>query len=364
MILDIDKFISREKGVWNEFEKILNDIDSGSIERLSLNQIKRLSYLQSKVSEDLVRISTFSGEMELRRYLENLVARAYSTTHARTRSSIAPQKLASSGLRWFFVTFPSVFRRNFTAFAVSLGITLFGVVFGGVAVMIDGDAKEAIFPGQFSHLQQTPAERVKKEESSKRDRLKGVHSLFASSLMVNNIKVAITAMALGITWGIGTIIILFYNGVILGAVGLDYILSGQTAFVFGWLLPHGSIEIPAIIIAGQAGLILGNCILRPRGKSRRERLKAKAGDISTLIGSVAVMLVWAGMIESFFSQYHEPLLPYAVKITFGSVELALLTLFLAFAGREKWKRETSGQKTEVGGQWTEVSGQRTVKSKK
>ncbi|MCK5844518.1 MAG: hypothetical protein KAG97_07410, partial [Victivallales bacterium] len=140
MILDIDKFISREKGVWNEFEKILDDIDSGSIEKLSLDQIKRLSYLQSKVSEDLVRLSTFSGEVELRRYLENLVARAYSTTHARKPPSIASKKITSAGFRWFFVTFPSVFRRNFATFAVSLGITLFGVVFGGVAVMIDGDA--------------------------------------------------------------------------------------------------------------------------------------------------------------------------------------------------------------------------------
>ena len=344
MILDIDKFISREKGVWNEFEKILDDIDSGSIEKLSLDQIKRLSYLQSKVSEDLVRLSTFSGEVELRRYLENLVARAYSTTHARKPPSIASKKITSAGFRWFFVTFPSVFRRNFATFAVSLGITLFGVVFGGVAVMIDGDAKEAIFPGRFAHLQQTPEERVKKEERSKRDRLKGVHSLFASTLMVNNIRVSITAMALGITWGIGTIIVLFYNGVILGGVAIDYMLSGQTAFLFGWLLPHGSIEIPAIIIAGQAGLMLGNCILRPRGKSRRDRLKAKAGDISTLIGGVAVMMVWAGIIEAFFSQYHEPVLPYAVKITFGSVEVALLILFLALSGRGRGKAAVgSGQ---------------------
>jgi uncharacterized membrane protein SpoIIM required for sporulation len=336
MILDINKFITREKRFWNEFEKILDDIDSGSIERLSLDQIKRLSYLQSKTSEDLVQISTFSGEIELRRYLENLVARAYSTIHARHHlSSRSSQNLASTGWQWFFTTFPSVFRHNIATFALSLGITLFGIIFGGIAVMVDGDAKEAIFPGQFSHLQQTPEERVKKEEQSKFDRLKGVHSIFASTLMVNNIKVSIMAMALGITWGIGTIIILFYNGVILGSVALDYMLSGQTVFLFGWLLPHGSIEIPAIIIAGQAGLILGNCILRPRGQSRRERLKNKAGDISTLIGGVAIMMVWAGIIEAFFSQYHEPVLPYTVKIVFGSVEMLLLILFLAFSGRER-----------------------------
>lgn len=342
MILDVDKFISKEKGIWNELEKTLNDIASDSLNRLSLADIKRLSYLQSKVSEDLVRISTFSGEVELKRYLENLVARAYSITHSRSRSPLPRmtlQKLLKISLQWFFVTFPNVFRRNFASFAVSLGVTLFGVVFGGVAVMVDGDAKSAIFPEQFSHLQASPEERVKREESAKRDRLKGRHSLFASRLMVNNISVSIKAMALGITWGIGTILILFYNGVILGAVALDYILSGQTAFLCGWLLPHGSIEIPAIIIAGQAGIMLGDCILRPRGGTRRERLKSRAADISTLIGGVAVLLVWAGVVESFFSQYHEPVLPYAVKIVFGAVELALLFVFLAYSGSKRKKPE-------------------------
>jgi hypothetical protein len=55
-------------------------------------------------------------------------------------------------------------------------------------------------------------------------------------------------------------------------------------------------------------------------------------DLVTLMGGVAVMLVWAGIIESFFSQYHEPLVPYAVKIGFGIVELVALTIFLSRAG--------------------------------
>jgi hypothetical protein len=61
-------------------------------------------------------------------------------------------------------------------------------------------------------------------------------------------------------------------------------------------------------------------------------LKIVGPDLVTLIGGVAVMLVWAGIIESFFSQYHEPLVPYAVKIGFGMVELFALTLFLSRAG--------------------------------
>jgi uncharacterized membrane protein SpoIIM required for sporulation len=152
--------------------------------------------------------------------------------------------------------------------------------------------------------------------------------------MTNNIKVSISTLALGITWGIGTLITLFYNGVILGAVALDYILAGESVFLLGWLLPHGAIEIPAILLAGQAGLVLAGAMIG-WGESipMRERLRAVGSDLVTLIGGVALLLVWAGVVESFLSQYHEPVIPYGIKIGFGVIELILLVVFLGRCGR-------------------------------
>jgi len=63
------------------------------------------------------------------------------------------------------------------------------------------------------------------------------------------------------------------------------------------------------------------------------RLRAAGPDLVTLIAGVAVMLIWAGFVEAFLSQYHEPVLPYSVKIAFGVCELVLLVLYLARAGR-------------------------------
>ena len=146
-------------------------------------------------------------------------------------------------------------------------------------------------------------------------------------------------MSLGLTWGAGTLVELFYNGVILGAVGCDYVRDGQSVFLLGWLLPHGSVEIPSIVLAGQAGLVLGGAMLGWGRRARlRERLRAVAPDLATLIGGVALLLVWAGLVEAFFSQYHEPVLPYALKIAFGAVELAGLSAFLMFAGRGEPRR--------------------------
>ena len=53
------------------------------------------------------------------------------------------------------------------------------------------------------------------------------------------------------------------------------------------------------------------------------------------------MLVWAGLIESFVSQYHEPVIPYMAKILFGCVELILLCLFYAKSGTKEFDKEAS-----------------------
>jgi len=153
-------------------------------------------------------------------------------------------------------------------------------------------------------------------------------------LMTHNTQVSIFTLALGMTWGVGTIIMLFYNGVILGAVAVDYVRAGQTKFLLGWLMPHGVIEIPAILIAGQAGLLLAAALIgRGNRQPLRARLRGVSGDVVTLIMGVALMLIWAGFIESFLSQYHEPIIPYIFKIAFGGVELVLLILFYAKSGQ-------------------------------
>ena len=330
MIIDLPRFIATERPSWTELEKTLDRLQAEPNRALTLDQAKRFHFLYQKVSADLGRIATFASEPELRRYLEALTARAYGEIHE-TRERGRRFRPA----HWFFAEFPRVFRKHVGAFYVSTIITMVGVLFGGLAVMLDDEAKEAVLPAMFANHMGDPAKRVAMEEKAKKDRLSDRHSMFASQLMTNNIGVSIKALALGMTFGIGTIILLFYNGVILGLVGIDYILAGQGVFLAGWLLPHGVIEIPAILIAGQGGLMIGKALV---GYGDRmpltARLRALGPDLATLIGGVAVMLVWAGFVESFLSQYHEPVIPYWVKITFGCVELAVLVWFLG-SGRRK-----------------------------
>jgi uncharacterized membrane protein SpoIIM required for sporulation len=329
MIIDIRKFLQSEREYWTELEEILGKFETNPDRTLSLDDARRLHYLYQRTASDLAKVNTFYSEPELRSYLERLVAKAYgeiNSGHER-QYRIRP-------LHWFFNTFPQTFRRNFRAFAASCGITLIGMLFGALAVHFDPDAKSVIMP--FPHLQGTPSERVAREESATTDRMQGHKAAFSTMLMTHNTKVSIFTFALGMTFGFGTTILLFYNGVILGAVAIDYISDGQSMFLLGWLMPHGVIEIPAILLAGQAGLMLAGALIGHASRiSMRARLASIAPDIVTLMVGVALMLVWAGIVESYMSQYHAPVLPYLVKIAFGSVELALLVWFLGHSGKPK-----------------------------
>jgi uncharacterized membrane protein SpoIIM required for sporulation len=158
----------------------------------------------------------------------------------------------------------------------------------------------------------------------------------SAAYFTHNTRVSYMTMGLGIFAGVGTMLMLLLNGILLGAVVVDYALAGQGLFVTAWLLPHGSVEIPAILLAGQAGLVLGGAFLGwGTHHTLAQRMRRCAQDIASLAGGIALLLVWAGIIEACFSQYHEPILPYWIKATFGTIQLILLIAYLSFAGRGK-----------------------------
>ena len=325
MIIDLQKFVAAERPYWTELERTLTKLEESN-RKMTLQELRRFHLVYERTAADLARLRTFSAERETRRYLENLVGRGYAEIHE-TRDR--HQRLQP--LRWFFLTLPQTFRRHITAFYVSLAITVAGCLFGALAIALDPSAKSVLMP--FSHLLQDPAKRVAREESATSDRLGGYKSSFSAFLMTHNTRVSILTLALGMTWGIGTALMLFSNGIMLGAVSVDYVGAGQTKFLLGWLMPHGVIEIPAILIAGQAGLMLATALIGWGTRTRlRARLRAISKDLVTLIFGVAVLLVWAGFIEAFLSQYHEPVIPYSAKIAFGFVELVLLCLYLSKSG--------------------------------
>jgi len=329
VIIDLKRFIAQEKPTWEELERMTGMLERQAGWSLDIHGAQRLHYLYERAAAALARINTFSSDPEVTQYLESLVARAYGVIHSLDRN-----RVRFSPLKWFFGTFPRTFRKHFAAFVLATVVTLAGATFGGVVFRDQPEAKEVMIPSMFSHGYQTPTERVEKEEANQGNHMSGGKNSFASFLMANNIRVSILAMALGFTFGIGTITLLFYNGVVMGVFEVDYICDGQGLFLSAWLLPHGSIEIPAILIGAQAGFLISAAMI---GHGNRDCLKARMRktlpSVVTLIFGVAIMMVWAGVIESYLSQYHEPVIPYWLKIAFGVVQLTLLAMLLGLSGR-------------------------------
>jgi uncharacterized membrane protein SpoIIM required for sporulation len=326
VILDLPRFVTSERVYWNELQALLDRMRLEPGWRMSIPEIERLHYLYERCSADLVRLDTFATEPQLRAYLESLVSRAYAEIHE-TRAR-------AGKIRWgaFIAAFPRAFRRHLGAFRLAVGLTLAGCAFGWFAIRADPDAKAVLMP--FAALMQSPGKRVAEEESMQTDRLSGHKASFSAQLMTHNIQVTVMTLAAGATWGVGTIILLFYNGVILGAVAADYVGAGYGQFLAGWLLPHGAIEIPAILLGGQAGLVLAGALIGwGERTSRVERLRAVAHDLLAIALGAAVLLVWAGIVEAFVSQYHQPVLSYSLKIAFGILEMAALSIFLSRVGR-------------------------------
>ena len=330
MILDLEKFLAQERPHWQALEQMLVHVANGGT--LDLAGAQRLHQLHERAAADLAKLSTFAAEPESRRALENLVARSYAEIHS--CSPDAARKARFHPWRWFTQSFPQAFRRRHAAFLVSLAASLVGVLFGGIATVSDPTSRHITMP--FGHADMRPSERVRRDEATGSNAaVHGQHATFSGMLMTHNTRVSILATSLGMTWGIGTLILLFYNGVGLGAIGADYILDGHGRFLAGWILPHGSVELPAILIAGQAGLVLAHALL---GRGSRDplprRLRDAAPDVVALLSGVALLLVHAGIVEAFLSQYHEPVLPYSLKIAFGILQSIALAAFLLLAGRK------------------------------
>jgi uncharacterized membrane protein SpoIIM required for sporulation len=328
MIVNLDRFIAEERPGWERLDVLLRQLANDPWRKLPLDEARELERLYQRAAADLARIATFTAEPEVRRQLESLVARGHAEIHgARTEKGRRFHLMD-----WLARTLPQTWRRRAGAFWFAFALMMAGAGFGALAVTFDPGAKAVLMP--FDHLQETPSERVAREVRDRGKHLSDGKASFSGMLMTHNTRVTLTAMALGMTAGIGTLVLMFYNGVILGAVVLDYVLGGETTFLLGWLLPHGVVELPAMLVGGQAGFVLAGALL---GRGQREnlasRMRAAAPDVVTLCFGAALMLIWAGIVEAFLSQYHEPVIPYAAKIAFGAVEFAALTWYAAQAGR-------------------------------
>jgi uncharacterized membrane protein SpoIIM required for sporulation len=123
----------------------------------------------------------------------------------------------------------------------------------------------------------------------------------SSAIMTNNLSVALMTFAMGITAGIGTVYMLIFNGLLIGVIGMACASAGMSLQLWSFVAPHGVLELPAIMIAGGAGLRLAHGLLFPGLLPRRESVgRAGTEAVKLTLGCVPILIV-AGIIEGFVS---------------------------------------------------------------
>ncbi len=126
-------------------------------------------------------------------------------------------------------------------------------------------------------------------------------SAFASEIMTNNIRVTFLAFAGGLSFGVGTVATLMFNGVLLGAVGGLATHAGRGSAFFTLVIAHGVLELSCIVIAGAAGLRVGRALVSPGRKTRGAAVVTEARAAIELVLGTAPWLVLAGLIEGFIT---------------------------------------------------------------
>src|SRR5439155_793542 len=180
------------------------------------------------------------------------------------------------------------------AIAIAAAAFILGALFGAAAVLVDRANGTRLIPGDF--FTESPRERVARIEHVD-ERIDSAEKamFFGASLFTHNIQVSFLAFSLGALTYVGALWLLFYNGVILGAIATMYVLDGVTTFFVAWVGPHGALELPSIIFGAAAGLLAGRALLMPGDLTRAASLRRVLPSVWRMMIGTALTLVFAAM---------------------------------------------------------------------
>jgi len=318
--VNINQFIAERKDEWGKLEAIAKDFKPGKASRLSREDLWELGKLYTAAVSDLSLLK--SSELardphnEVIAYLNSLVIRVHGMIHRK------PAFRWSSIHNFVFIEFPQAVQKTIVYTAPACAIFVSFVLAGFLLGLTEPQFIELVVP---EHIIST----VEKGDVWFRD-LHAVAPLASSHLMTHNVSVTFLIIASGITFGIGTMYLLALNGLLIGTVAALCFTHNLSLEFWSFLLPHGSIELSAIFIAGGAGLILGHALVDPGPYKRLEILSVRSRPAGRLALGCVPILVMAGLVEAFLSP--SPLPP-RLKIVFGVVMFVSLWVFLLVSGR-------------------------------
>ena len=315
---------------WARYVELVEKGRRRGLPSLSEEEVRAFGQLYRGVTADLARARTYGASPGLLGTVQRWAGAGHNLLY---RSS---GRVAVSLGHWIAAEFPRAVRR-FHRQVLLATLLLFGPMMATYVAVDDRPALGRALAGGLV----ARAETADTDDPDARylgdvdvSRMPG----FASGIMTNNIQVTFVAFAGGVLAGLGTLYILVFNGIFIGAAFGVYANQGILSLIMAFVFPHGFIELAAICIAGGAGFGIGSALLMPGRRTRGDALRERGRAFLSLLAGAVLMLVAAALIEGFYSP---SALPDAAKFGFGIATAVVLLLYLGFAGRRPTRRRAA-----------------------
>lgn len=316
-----EAYVARRQEAWNRL-RWLSEKSDATPGALTAPELREFVALYRQASSDLAAVRTRSGNEGLVAYLNDLCARSYSVMYRSPRRPLGT--LITEGVREIART-----GRRLAPFALAAAIVFFGSAIGAFALLRLGVVPlDAFVPGGGGENFESWKSGV--HEARTTDMSFQMTGGYAS----HNPMVAIFAAAVSAgTAGILSLVLLYANGTLMGALASETASTGHLDFLLSSIFPHGVPEISGLLMSGAVALRIMWAILSPGVYSRGESLRLAGRDVGIGILTAVLLMFIAAPIEGFFS--FNPLVPGWVKTIAGTCELMFAYLFWTRVGVEE-----------------------------
>lgn len=288
---------TREQG-WQELERLVDVAERRGVHALAPQELNRLPQLYRSTLSSLSVARAIALDRHLLLYLENLALRAYLTIYS-------PRTGLAAAAREFLIAFPAAVRRARWHLLISFLAFAAGTIVGFALTVGD--------EGWFATLVPSALAGGRGAASSRESLLAGEifapwpgaavsFGIVANFLFNHNTVVGILAFCLGLMAGVPTVLLIAYQGLILGAFVALHFNRDLTVDFIGWVAIHGVTEIAAILLCGAAGLVVAEKILFPDRYSRADSLAMHGRLAAEIVVGAVLMFFIAAILEGGFRQ--------------------------------------------------------------
>lgn len=280
-------FIKKHKEKWQQFENVLS-------KKITISPDK-LSDLYVEITDDLSYAKTYYPGSNVVAYLNGIAASAHLKIYVTKKES------KNRFISFFKTEFPLEFYKHQKQLFIAFSVFLFFTIVGAFSAANDTNFVRLILGDAYVNM---TLENIAKGDPMAVYKKQAEMDMFLG-ITINNIRVAMYAFVLGILASVGTLFIMMQNGIMLGSFlyfFYDKDLLWESSRTI-WI--HGTIEISVIIIAGCAGMVLGNGILFPKTYSRLESFKKSIKSGLKIMVSTIPFFIVAGFLEGFVTRHTE-----------------------------------------------------------